>query len=117
MISPAGNFKFYAATKPVDFRKGMGGLEAIVLNEFDLDPCCVAIFVFRSTRTGRLKLIVWDGAGLVLIYKRIGGEGFEWPRVSDGVMTMTKSQFEALFEGLDSKRVITRASDCNQSLM
>ena len=38
MIPPAGNFKFYVASKPVDFRKGMDGLAAIVQNEFELDP-------------------------------------------------------------------------------
>jgi transposase len=38
MITPSGNFKFYIATEPVDFRKGMDGLASIVLNEFDLDP-------------------------------------------------------------------------------
>ena len=60
MIAPAGNFKFYLASKPVDFRKGMDGLAAIVLNEFELDPFCGAIFIFRSKRSGRLKFIVWD---------------------------------------------------------
>lgn len=110
MISPAGNFKFYVATKPVDFRKGMDGLAAIVLNEFDLDPFSGAIFIFRSKRADRLKLIVWDGTGLVLVYKRIEGNGFEWPRVANGVMTMTKAQFEALFEGLDWKRVVARGT-------
>lgn len=84
MISPAGNFKFYVATKPVDFRKGMDGLTAIVLNDFDLNPFRGVIFVFRSKRADRLKLIVWDGTGLVLVYKRIEGKSFEWPHVSDG---------------------------------
>ena len=48
MISPSGNFKLYLASKPVDFRKGMDGLAAIVMNEFDLDPFSGAIFIFRS---------------------------------------------------------------------
>ena len=61
MISPAGNFKLYLASKPVDFRKGMDGLAAIVMNEFDLDPFSGAIFIFRSKRADRMKLIVWDG--------------------------------------------------------
>ncbi len=58
MISPAGNFKLYVATKPVDFRKGMDGLAAFVLNEFELDPFSGAIFNFRSKRADQLKLIV-----------------------------------------------------------
>lgn len=108
MISPAGNYKFHVATKPVDFRKGMDGLAAIVMNEFDLDPFSGAIFIFRSKRSDRMKIIFWDGTGLVLVYKRIEGKGFEWPRIYDGVITISKSQFEALFEGLDWKRVTSR---------
>jgi len=108
MISPAGNFKLYVATKPVDFRKGMDGLAAIVQGEFDLDPFSGAIFIFRSKRADRMKLIVWDGTGLVLIYKRIEGKGFEWPQMRDGVISISKAQFEALFEGLDWRRVTSR---------
>lgn len=108
MISPAGNFKFYIASKPVDFRKGMDGLATLVQNEFELDPFSGAIFIFRSKRSDRMKLIVWDGTGLVMIYKRIEGKGFEWPRMKNGVITINKSQFEALFEGLNWKRVTPR---------
>ena len=82
MISPAGNFKLYVATKPVDFRKGMDGLASIVMNEFELDPFSGAIFIFRSKRSDRMKLIVWDGTGLVMTYKRIEGSGFIWPRMT-----------------------------------
>lgn len=108
MISPAGNFKLYLASKPVDFRKGMDGLAAIVMNEFDLDPFSGAIFIFRSKRADRMKLIVWDGTGLVMAYKRIEGAGFVWPRMTDGVITISRAQFEALFEGLDWQRVVPR---------
>lgn len=110
MISSSGNFKLYLASKPVDFRKGMDGLAAIVMNEFDLDPFSGAIFIFRSKRSDRMKLIVWDGTGLVMTYKRIEGSGFVWPRMSDGVITINRSQFEALFEGLDWQRVVPRRS-------
>ncbi len=108
MISPAGNFKFCVAAKPVDFRKGMDGLAAILMNEFELDPFSGAIFIFRSKRSNRLKMIVWDGTGFVLVYKRIDRKSFEWPRISEGVITVNKSQFEALFDGLDWKRVTAR---------
>lgn len=88
----------------------MDGLAAIVMNEFDLDPFCGAIFIFRSKRADRLKLIVWDGTGLVMTYKRIEGASFVWPKISDGVITINRSQFEALFEGLDWQRLVPRHS-------
>ena len=108
MISLANSFKIYIANSPVDFRKGMDGLAAIVVNEFDLDPFDGAIFVFRSKRADRLKIIVWDGTGLVLVHKRIEGSGFIWPRISDGTISISKAQFEALFDGLNWKSISER---------
>ena len=108
MISPAGKFRIYVASKPLDFRKGMDGLAAIVLNEFDLDPFSDALFVFRSKRGDRMKVIVWDGTGLVMVYKRIEGGHFEWLRMVDGLITLNKAQFEALFDGLNWKQVLSR---------
>lgn len=105
MIAPAGNFTIYLATQPVDFRKGMDGLAAIVQSEFDLDPFSGAIFIFRAKRADRLKILVWDGTGLVLVHKRIEGAGFVWPQAGDGVISLTRSQFEALFEGLDWRQI------------
>ena len=46
-----------------------------------------------------------DGTGLVLIYKRLGEGGFSWPRISDGVPQLSRVQFEALFDGVNWKRV------------
>ncbi len=108
MIFPHQDFKIHVATKPVDFRKGMDGLAAIVQNEFDLDPYSGAIFIFRSRRSDRLKMVVWDGTGLIMIYKRIEGQGFVWPSIRDGMMSLSRTQLEALFEGIDWRRVVSR---------
>lgn len=105
MIVPSNALKIYLAAEPVDFRKGMDGLAAHVMNHLDLDPFAGAIFIFRSKRATRLKMIVWDGTGLVLIHKRIEGRGFVWPSVRNGAIQLTRTQFEALFEGLDWRRI------------
>jgi len=55
----------------------MDELAAILLNEYDLNPFSGAVFIFRSKRVDRLKLIVWDGPGLIVTYKGIEGKGFE----------------------------------------
>ena len=62
--------------------------------------------MFRSKRKDRLKILLWDGTGLVMIYKRLGDDGgFSWPQIRDGVLQLTRVQFEALFDGLNWKRV------------
>jgi transposase len=52
-----------------------------------------------------VKILVWDGTGLVLTYKRLESGQFIWPQIRDGVMRLSRAQFEALFEGLDWRRV------------
>ncbi|MBB3165663.1 transposase [Rhizobium laguerreae] len=93
------------ATKPVDFRKGHDGLSALVKNELHKDPFTGTVFVFRSRKADRLKLIYWDGSGIVMAYKRLEQHTFTWPGIKDGLMTLTHAQFEALFAGLDWRRV------------
>lgn len=63
------------------------------------------VFVFRAMKADRLKLLYWDGTDLVMAYKRLEEHTFIWPAVKDGLMLMNHTQFEALFAGLDWRRV------------
>ncbi|MEM1149921.1 MAG: IS66 family insertion sequence element accessory protein TnpB [Pseudomonadota bacterium] len=105
MIVPTGGVRIVIATKPVDFRKGHDGLAAVVQNELGLDPHSGIVVVFRPKRADRVKILTWDGTGLVLAYKRLEDGRFAWPAINDGVMRLSRAQFEALFEGLDWRRV------------
>jgi transposase len=89
------------ATRPVDFRRGADGLAATVQSVLRQDPFSGTVFVFRSKRADRVKILVYDGTGLVLIWKRLEGAKFKWPAISDGVMRLSAAQLAALFEGLE----------------
>ncbi len=108
MIIPSQSVKIVIATKPVDFRKGHDGLAAVAERELGLDPHSGVIVVFRAKRGDRIKVLLWDGSGLVMAYKRLEQSKFAWPGISDGVMRLSRAQFEALFEGLDWRRVMAR---------
>lgn len=69
------------------------------------DPFTGTVFVFRARKADRLKLLYWDGTGLVMAYKRLEEHSFTWPAVKDGLILMNHAQFEALFAGLDWRRV------------
>lgn len=105
MIVPTGGLKIYIASHPVDFRKGHDGLSALVMSQLGHDPVGGSVFVFRSKRSDRLKLIFWDGNGLVMAYKRLEDRSFAWPEIKNGVMRLDHTQFEALFAGLDWRKV------------
>ena len=108
MIIPSQAIKIVIATKPVDFRKGHDGLAAYIEKELGLKAHSGIIVVFRAKRADRIKILVWDGSGLVLTYKRLELGKFAWPAINDGVMRLSKAQFESLFEGLDWRRVYAR---------
>jgi transposase len=105
MIVPSGAVRVLVATKPVDFRKGMDGLGALVRESLGCEPFSGVIYVFRSKRADRLKLLLWDGSGLVLVAKRLEQGGFRWPTVGERVMRLSASQLSALLDGLDWTRV------------
>jgi transposase len=105
MIVPSGTVRVLVATRPVDFRKGMDGLAALVRESLGSDPFSGVVYVFRAKRADRVNLLLWDGTGLVLVSKRLEQGTFRWPTISDGVMRLTSSQLAALVEGLDWTRV------------
>ena len=71
------------------------------------DPFSGVIYVFRAKRADRIKLLYWDGTGVVLVAKTLEQGAFRWPRVQDGVMRLTASQLGAL-DGLDWARYSRR---------
>ena len=105
MIGPTGAVRVMMATKPVDFRKGAEGLAALVRETMQCNPFDGAIYVFRSKRLDRIKLVFWDGTGVCLFAKRLEDDEFRWPKIEDGVMRLSAAQLSALLEGLDWRRV------------
>ena len=83
------------------------------------DPFTGTVFVFRAKRADRLKILFWDDEadqetvrgtvsptnGLVMAYKRLEETTFAWPAIQNGVLTLNRAQFEALFDGLDWRKV------------
>ena len=66
MIVPSQAVKIVIATKPVDFRKGHDGLAAVAERDLGLDPHSGVIVVFRAKRGDRIKVLLWDGSGMVM---------------------------------------------------
>jgi transposase len=108
MITVSAGIRVLVATKPVDFRKGGDGLAALVREALDEDPFSGTIFVFRSKRADRVKILAWDGSGLVLFWKRLEQGAFRWPPISNGMMRLTASQLTALVDGMDWSRLHAR---------
>ncbi len=82
-------------------RRGFDGLAALVAQQLNHDPFSGQIFAFRGRRGHLVKLLFWDGQGLVLYAKRLEKEHFVWRSLSDGVVSLTPAQLAMLTEGID----------------
>jgi transposase len=63
---------------------------------------------YETRCADRLKILAWDGSGLMLLWKRLEHGAFRWPPISDGVMRLSASQLAALMDGLDWSRLHAR---------
>ena len=105
MISVPSGARILLATRPVDFRKGAHGLAALAQEVLAESPFSGAVIVWRYKRGDRVKILVWDTSGLVLIWKQLQQGSFRWPPIMNGVMKLSPVEFAALFDGLDWTRV------------
>lgn len=108
MISIPPGVRVMVAARPVDFRMGMDGLAAVVERALAANPFAGDLFVFRSRRADRVKIVFWDGSGLCLYHKRLEAGRFVWPPASEGAVRLSATQLTMLLEGLDWSRVVQK---------
>ncbi len=114
MLNDAAGFRHvYIACGYTDLRRGIDGLVAIVRNEFKLDPTDTGnIFLFCGKRTDRIKALIYEQDGFVLLYKRLVNGSFIWPRNESDAREITSQQYRWLMDGLsvDQKKVIRKVN-------
>ena len=111
MLNDATGFeKVYLATGQTDLRRGIDGLASIIKYNFKLDPFQKnVLFLFCGRQSTKIKGLVWEGDGFLLLYKRLNAGAFSWPRNSEEAMQITPEQYRMLMEGFDvvAKRPIS----------
>ena len=107
----SGFKKVYLAMGFTDLRRGIDGLATIVRFQFKLDPYDKnTLFLFCGRRCDRIKALLWEGDGFLMMYKRLENGQYQWPRNEDAARKITQQEFRWLTEGLTldpKKRVKT----------
>ena len=89
--------------EPVDFRKSINGLCALVEHDLVLDPFAHAVYVFTNRSHNRIKILGWSGNGFWLLQKRLERERFIWPMAREQrVIELSVQQLHWLLDGLDA---------------
>jgi len=96
----------YLHRAPIDMRKQMNGLAALVEGVLTQNPFSGSLFVFTNKRRDKLKMLVWDRSGFIVWYKRLEQEKFHWPVKSNEVtVSLTGEQLNWLLDGYDVWRM------------
>jgi transposase len=101
-VIPQG-VEIFVALEPVDMRFGFERLGGLVRERMRREPRSRALFVFFGKRRQSVKVLTWDGTGVVLWYKRLDRGLFEIPipsRPGEQSVSVSETVFEALFSGL-----------------
>jgi len=99
--------RIWLAATPVDMRCGFDRLAELARAVTGQDPFHAHLFLFRSRRGDRLKVLQWDRDGYVLWYKRLEVGVFRLPQIRSGASSieLRPSEFAMLLDGIDMSRV------------
>ena len=95
----------WLALGAADLRGGIDTLLAQVVRGFALGAQAHHAYVFANRRADRLKVLVYDGAGMWLCTRRLQAGSFAWPRQDTGSLQLTREQFDWLVAGLPWQRL------------
>ena len=95
--------EIYLVCGYTDMRKSIDGLRGIVEETLKLDSKDHSLFLFCGRRCDRIKALIWEGDGYVLLYKRLDVENgrYRWPRDKCEARNLTWQQFDWLMSGID----------------
>ena len=101
MIGMPANTRVWIVAGHTDMRKGFDGLAAIVQSALALNPFGGHVFVFRGRRGDIVKVLWFDGQGMLLLSKRLERGRFVWPQATGGGVVLSAAQLSMLLEGID----------------
>jgi transposase len=105
MLSWPPTVRIFLGAEPTDMRKGFDSLAQLVESSLALDPLSGHLFVFRSRRGDRIKILYWDNDGYAMWYKRLERGTFRFPAASSADETkgaeVKAADLMMLLDGVD----------------
>lgn len=99
--------EIYVICGYTDMRKSIDGLCAVVKDQLNMNPSRPnAIYLFCGRRSDRIKVLLHEREGFVLLYKRLDANvgKYRWPRNRNEVKPITWRQFDWLMSGLETEQ-------------
>jgi transposase len=111
MLTLPATVRIYMATEPVDLRRGFDGLAAATRQIIREDPLSGHLFCYLNRRANRLKVLLWQPSGYLLLFKRLEHGKFRLPHLpSPGQrhLVMEPADLALMMEGIDLRGALRR---------
>ena len=102
MLKLREDTKIYFSLEPIDARKSIDSLSALVVNYFEDNPQSGNLFIFFNKARDKVKILWWDNTGFILHYKRLEKHRFVVPKIAGlSHLEISETQLHGLLAGLD----------------
>jgi transposase len=101
----------YVALEPTDMRFGYERLGGLVREKMQTEPRSKALFVFVGKRGHTMKVLTWDGTGVIVVHKKLDAGKFELPkttRIGDQHVIVSDAIFEVIYKGVSTAPKVKR---------
>lgn len=112
MLSFHAQLKVFVATVPCDLRMSFNGLWNAAQQQLGEDPKSGALFAFTNRRRNRIKILYFDGTGVVVLAKRLEEGTFSWPQSAgepNAKIRLAPQALQLLLDGVELKAGARRA--------
>ena len=91
-------------------RKGFDSLSGLVTMQLQMNALSGAVFIFFNKKRNQVKLLLWEGDGFSMYYKRLEKGTYELPDYSDNKshLNITSQQLQLVLQGISLKSVRRR---------
>jgi transposase len=107
MLHLSFSCRYYFYTVPTDMRKGFDSLSGMVTQHMQLEVLSGSIFIFMNKKRNQVKLLLWEGDGLSLYYKRLERGTYELPDASaqSSAVNISSGQLQLILQGIQLKSI------------
>lgn len=110
MLHLSSSCRYYLYTGNTDMRKGLDSLSGLVTTQLAMSALSGAVFIFFNKKHNQVKLLLWEGDGFAMYYKRLEKGTYELPAIQDNKSSalMTAQQLQLILQGISLKSVRRR---------
>ncbi|HXS56942.1 MAG TPA: IS66 family insertion sequence element accessory protein TnpB [Hanamia sp.] len=110
MLHLSASCNYYLHRTPTDMRKGFDSLCGIVTSELKMNVLSGAVFIFMNKKHNQVKLLLWEGDGFAIYYKRLEKGTYELPLNNNNAkdFSITNEALQYILQGVSLKSVRKR---------